>query len=322
MAAALVPHVLVVPFPAQGHMIPVLDLIGGPFDLSSGAPCEAITVGPPRGPWTSPHRHCYPVTGPLLAPLLGGAIRAVTLLFPTHLAFPAGIESAKGCPPALMGTLIVAFTGLRGPLSSWVRARSGSPDRIVAILSDFFGWTQPLAAELGLPRITFSCCAVYGAAVLHSLLRQLPRREDENDDECPIPFPNLPSVPVYQRRQLSLMYRTYKEGDEHIPVARGTYMEVPLADMGFRRMRAVGPLAPEADATENHGGETAVTTANLCAWLDKFEDDKSVIYISASGAWLCCSQVMRRRCSQVMRRRWLLPWSGRVWRSCGRFVRL
>ncbi|EMS45873.1 UDP-glycosyltransferase 89B1 [Triticum urartu] len=322
MAAALVPHVLVVPFPAQGHMIPLLDLIGGPFDLSSGAPCEAITVGPPRGPWTSPHRRSYPVTGPLLARLLGGAIRAVTLLFLTHLAFPAGVESAKGCPPALMGTLIVAFTGLRGPLSSRVRARSFSPDRIVAILSGFFGWTQPLAAELGLPRITFSCCAVYGAAVLHSLLRQLPRREDENDDECPIPFPNLPSVPVYPRRQLSLMYRTYKEGDEHIPVARGTDMEVPLADMGFRRMCAVGPLAPEADATENHGGETAVTMANLCAWLDKFEDDKSVIYISASGAWLCCSQVMRRCCSQVMRRRWLLPWSGRVWRSCGQFVRL
>ncbi|XP_020164713.1 flavonol 3-O-glucosyltransferase UGT89B1 [Aegilops tauschii subsp. strangulata] len=284
-AAAPAPHVLVVPFPAQGHMIPLLDLAG--LLAARGLRLTVIVT---------------PDTAPLLAPLLGGAIRAVTLPFPTHPAFPAGVESAKGCPPALMGTLIVDFAGLRGPLGSWVRANSGTPDRVVAILSDFFcGWTQPLAAELGLPRITFSCCAVYGTAVLHSLLRRLPRREHENDDECPIPFPDLPGAPAYPWRQLSLMYRTYKEGDEVAEGIRrnflwnldcsafvcstfrrleGRYLEAPLADMGFRRVRAVGPLAPEADATGNRGGETVVTAANLCAWLDKFEDDKSVIYIS------------------------------------------
>ncbi|KAF7105550.1 hypothetical protein CFC21_106346 [Triticum aestivum] len=284
-AAAPAPHVLVVPFPAQGHMIPLLDLAG--LLAARGLRLTVIVT---------------PVTAPLLAPLLGGAIRAVTLPFPTHPAFPAGVESAKGCPPALMGTLIVAFAGLRGPLGSWVRAHSGTPDRVVAILSDFFcGWTQPLAAELGLPRITFSCCAVYGTAVLHSLLRRLPRREHENDDECPIPFPDLPGAPAYPWRQLSLMYRTYKEGDEVAEGIRrnflwnldcsafvcstfrrleGRYLEAPLADIGFRRVRAVGPLAPEADAAGNRGGETAVTAADLCAWLDKFEDDKSVIYIS------------------------------------------
>ena len=56
----------------------------------------------------------------------------------------------------LFGALIVAFAGLRAPLGSWVRARSGTPDRVVAVLSDFFcGWTQPLAAELGVPGYVF-----------------------------------------------------------------------------------------------------------------------------------------------------------------------
>ncbi|RLN04348.1 hypothetical protein C2845_PM13G15240 [Panicum miliaceum] len=54
---------------------------------------------------------------------------------------------------------------------------------------------QPLATELGIPRIAFSPSAVYGSAVLHSLVRRIPRPEEE-DDESLIPFPEIPGVPV------------------------------------------------------------------------------------------------------------------------------
>ncbi|XP_047043225.1 UDP-glycosyltransferase 89B2-like [Lolium rigidum] len=278
------PHVLVVPYPAQGHTIPLLDLAA--LLAARGLRLTIVVT---------------PATAPLLSLLLAahpeGAVRALTLPFPSHPAFPAGVESAKGCPPALFGALIVAFSGLRGPLLSWARERSDTPDRVVAVLSDFFcGWTQPLAAELGVPRIAFSSSAVYGTAVLYSLLRRLPQREDEGDEECPIAFPDLPGAPAFPWRQLSMLYRTYEEGDEVSDGVRSNfllnldcsafvtntflrleapYLEAPLADLGFRPVRAVGPLAPEADAGGSRGGETAV--ADLCAWLDRFE---SVLYIS------------------------------------------
>uniref|UniRef100_A0ACD6AN95 Uncharacterized protein n=1 Tax=Avena sativa TaxID=4498 RepID=A0ACD6AN95_AVESA len=281
------PHILVVPYPAQGHTIPLLDLAS--LLAARGLRLTVVAT---------------PATAPLLAPLLAahpdGAVRALTLPFPSHPAFPAGVESAKGCPPVLFGALIVAFSGLRSPLLSWARALSGSPDRVVAVLSDFFcGWTQPLAADLGVPRIAFSSSAVYATAVLHSLLRRLPRREYESDDESPITFPDLPGVPAYPWRQLSLLYRTYKEEDEVAEGVRSNflwnldcssfvsntfrrleapYLETPLADLGFRSVRAVGPLAPQ-DAVVSRGGETAVAAADLCAWLVGFEEG-SVLYIS------------------------------------------
>jgi hypothetical protein len=173
---------------------------------------------------------------------------------------------------------------------------------VAVVLSDFFcEWTQPLAPELGVPRFAFSSSAVNGTAVLHSLFCRMPRREDEDDDDSLIPFPDIPSAPAYPWRQLSQLYRTLKEGDEVSEGVKrnflwnfesstfvsntfrrleGRYLGAPLADLGFRRVRAVGPLAPEADASGNSGGETAVSAADLCAWLDGFAEDGSVVYIS------------------------------------------
>lgn len=66
---------------------------------------------------------------------------------------------------------------------------------------------------------------------------------------------------------------------QHVLAARGAVLEAPLTDLGFKRVRAVGPVAPHA--TGNRDGETVVVmaAADLCVWLDKFMD-KSIVYIS------------------------------------------
>ncbi|CAN6269516.1 unnamed protein product [Urochloa humidicola] len=285
------PQVLVIPFPAQGHALPLLDFAA--LLAARGLRLTVVTT---------------PANLPLLSPLLAAhpdAVRPLTLPFPSGTFLPPGLENTKGCAPQYFPVFLHALASLRDPILAWARSRPDDP--VVAVIGDFFcGWAQPLARELGAAGIVFTPSGVLGTAFPHSLFRRLVRRPADCGDEFTVSFPAIPGEPAFQWREISFMYKTFLEGgdDEQAAQVReslrqnflwnlqdswavvsntfraleGRYLETPLEDMGFKRIWAVGPLAPETDPAGTRCGEAAVAAANLSAWLDAFPEG-SVVYV-------------------------------------------
>uniref|UniRef100_A0A0E0E0L7 Glycosyltransferase n=1 Tax=Oryza meridionalis TaxID=40149 RepID=A0A0E0E0L7_9ORYZ len=280
-APAPAPHVLLVPYPARGHMQPLLHLAS----RLSAAGLRLTVVA------TTSTLH-------LLSPLLAEHPSSVS-----PLTFPSFEHDTSG--PTSVGVDLHALAALREPLGEWVRARarcSGGDGRVVAVLSDFFcGWTQPLAAEAGVPRLVFAPSGVLATAATHSLFRRMPRPPPPTADaaaagrEYAVEFPGLPGAPAFPWRHLSRMYRSYVEGHggEHGEAIKnnflwnlessafvcntsraleGRYLDAqPLEDLAGKRVWAVGPVAPEFTADES--------AAEVTRWLDAFPD-ASVAYVS------------------------------------------
>uniref|UniRef100_A0A0D9X955 Glycosyltransferase n=1 Tax=Leersia perrieri TaxID=77586 RepID=A0A0D9X955_9ORYZ len=283
------PHVLVVPYPAQGHMLPLLDLVA--LLAKRGL---SLTVA------------VTPGNAPLLAPLLAScpplSVATVTLPFPHSSGLlPAGCgENTKDLPGHLFRPFMVSLAALRDPLLDWCNARRKRPsERVTAVVSDMFtGWTWPLAAELGVPHVTFSPSPAHYLAVSHSLWRRMPRRRHVIDDEDEsVAFPDVPGSPIFPWRHLSGLFRQYVAGEEVSEAIRqfflwnlesicfvantstaieASYVDRPLPDLMGKKVLAVGPLSC---AVERRTDRPAVAPASVGAWLDAFGDG-AVLYVS------------------------------------------
>uniref|UniRef100_K3YMS0 Glycosyltransferase n=1 Tax=Setaria italica TaxID=4555 RepID=K3YMS0_SETIT len=268
------PHVLVVPYPAHGHMLPLLDL-AALLAARGLAVTVAITAG----------------NAPLLQSLLASC--------------PSGRPSArsrcntKDLPAHLFRPFIVSLAALRAPLLAWCKAQAQSRHRVTAVVSGLFtGWTQPLAAELGVPHVTFSPSNALHLAVSHSLWRHLPSGRLPEDADEPVTFPNIPGSPSFPWRQLSWLFTRRVPGDEVSEAIRqfflwnlgsacfvvnsfaaldGAYVERALPDLASKRVFAVGPLSDAVSlCRDRRGGKPVVPAASVAAWLDAFPDGSAV----------------------------------------------
>ncbi|MQM21296.1 hypothetical protein Taro_054334, partial [Colocasia esculenta] len=218
-------------------------------------------------------------------------------------SLPPGAENLHDIPSggASAAAMSHALGSLRDPILRWARSQPSPP---AALLSDFFlGWTQGLAADLGIPRLVFYS----SRALLASLFDQLwVRRVVDRDDiirssvSSVVSMPEIPGSPSFPYGHLPSLYLRYREGVPEWEFMKegmvanplswgavlntfrgleGAHLDHLMRERGHRRVWAVGPLLPAAPSSTQRGGQSSVPPADVMAWLDARPGEGSVVYI-------------------------------------------
>uniref|UniRef100_A0A804KJE5 Glycosyltransferase n=1 Tax=Musa acuminata subsp. malaccensis TaxID=214687 RepID=A0A804KJE5_MUSAM len=257
-------HALAVPFPASGHMLPLLDLA----HLLSARYGFAVTivVTPKNLPHLSPLLARCPTVAPLVLP------------FPDNTNLPPGAASttrssagpAPGLIPPPRSSLTSSAAGRTASRPSWESPASSSapPARSAS----------PLATRCG------AGCQTYRILTTPTSSSPSPPSQDP---------------PLYPWRHLSAIYRRYEEGDPLSEFIKASflanigswgfvfntfaeiekpYLEHLRDDLGHARVWGVGPLAPPGGGGER-GGPSLVGAEEVAAWLGNCAEG-SVVYVA------------------------------------------
>ncbi|KAM3340169.1 UDP-glycosyltransferase 89A2 [Capsicum galapagoense] len=269
-------HILIFPFPAQGHMLPLLDfthqlLLHG-FKIT-------ILVTPKNVPILDPLLSTHPHVNTLVFP------------FPGHPSLPAGVENVKDVGNSGNAPIIGGLSKLYSPIVEWFKAQSNRP---VAIVYDFFlGWTHDLAQEVGVPGIVFY---ITGAGLV-SILDDLWKNFEAYKGLGLVEFNGLPRSPRFMREHLPSVFLKFKEDDPTWEIVRNGFIANGRSfmsifntfealeneflgflkkEMGHDRVYSVGPI-------NLVGGPGRIGKSNMdervFTWLDDCPDG-SVLYVA------------------------------------------
>ncbi|CDY62770.1 BnaC04g44310D [Brassica napus] len=161
------PHIMVFPFPAQGHLLPLLD-------LTHQLCLRGVNVSVIITPQNLQH----------LSPLLS--------------AHPSSNVKDLGNSGSL--PIMASLRQLRDPITLWFRSHQTPP---VALVSDFFlGWTHDLCHQIGIPRFAFFSSGPFLASVLQFCFDNIKSRTKD-----PVRFSDLPGAPVFEEEHLPSVFR-------------------------------------------------------------------------------------------------------------------
>ncbi|CAA0808841.1 UDP-glycosyltransferase 92A1 [Striga hermonthica] len=178
-------HIVMLPFMAQGHLIPFLALanrIHTTFGFT-------VTIA----------------TTPLNARYLRAAV-ATHAAGPSHIhiselefdaprhGLPPNTENTESLPLHLIVNLFHSSTSLETPFRALVQQISSSDGKPpLCIISDIFtGWANAVAASCCTVNVTFTTCGTYDTAAYVSLWQHLPHKHKDTEID---PYFNLPGFP-------------------------------------------------------------------------------------------------------------------------------
>jgi hypothetical protein len=156
-------HVVLFPFMAKGHTLPLLHFATALSVHHKGLRVTVVTT-PANLAFARSH-----------VPL---SVRFAVIPFPSLPPLPAGVDSTDALPsPSLHPTFLRATALLREPFAELMASLS-SPSPPLVLVSDFFlGFTGRVAADAGVRRVVFhgmSCFSIaLGKAADEGLTRQM-----------------------------------------------------------------------------------------------------------------------------------------------------
>ncbi|ERN10111.1 scopoletin glucosyltransferase [Amborella trichopoda] len=187
-------NVVLFPFMAQGHMIPMLDIARMLADHRL-----AVTL----------------VTTPLNAVRIRAAawsprVRVLEMEFPcAEVGLPKGCESFEDVPSYdLMSNFLRATEMLREPFEKLIRQEVENP---LCIISDtFFWWTVETGKVFGIPRLVFHGTSCFSLCCLRCIREHKPHNNVGSDAE-PFLLPGLPGELTFTRTQLPEFWKVNVE---------------------------------------------------------------------------------------------------------------
>ncbi|PKA52985.1 UDP-glycosyltransferase 89B1 [Apostasia shenzhenica] len=278
------PHLLVFPFPAQGHLLPLLDLC---VHLAARASFSITVAITPKNLPILTNFLCNSPQAHRIEPL-------VVPLPPEFTLLTAGAEHFRDLPDGFYSShLILALSSLRRPIVLWARSHSHPPS---ALLSDFFlGWSADIAADLQIPHIAFFSSGPLLAALVHHLYVSLPTAPSSptspvfiSPDLPCFPFPHLPSLfrryvagrPEWEFTRISLLANAgcFAAVFNTFDALESRYLaHLRAASYASGRIWAVGPIPPSVPAAIR-GAAGDSEADHLVPWLDSCPP-RSVVYV-------------------------------------------
>jgi len=285
-------HILFFPYIAPGHLIPVAAM-AALFASRGGVKCTILTT---------------PVNATVIRSAVDKAnnsfrgtsalaIHISTIPFP-DVGLPPGVESVVGISSESdLHKLLEGVQRLREPLDRFLADhRHPRPDAVV--VDSFYLWAADVAAEHGIPRLSFLGSSLFARACNESLLRHNPFALAPDDPDAVVSLPELPHRVAMRRRQVmdprkdqleweynQLVHaadrRSYGEVFNSFAELEPDYVEHYRTTLG-RRVWLVGPVAHAnafAFAGEDEDEDMAPGADRCLRWLDE-KPRGSVVYLA------------------------------------------
>ncbi|GLJ07845.1 hypothetical protein SUGI_0075360 [Cryptomeria japonica] len=288
------PHAVVLPFPALGHYIPLLEL--SRLVASQGLIISYVTT---------------PANVPRFQEFIDEAVnsgidlRLIVIPTPPVEGLPEGRESADVCPPEPPGLIFTLANKLQQPFDAWMESQFQQQELaappVCVVFDSFMGWAQKSAEKFSISCVEFNPCGAFGVSGLISVSRSIMQRALQKEGEdCVVLSLDLPKPLRFQSHEINRPFWSVDEmnratkifaqmsesvGKSGSGLILNTFEELEseylrhLRNQTGKPVWALGPLLPVSNKVSTRGKMADIAADELVRWLDS-QSAGSVLYVS------------------------------------------